>query len=104
MPKTSSTYATIHTAQDLIYALHNTSPERPLVKLGNGQKEALRSLGKIFRKVAPPEVTPRVPVREPYQEKLQQVNQKRIQMKISSQSNPLANVQPLKVTNVDTFS
>ena len=32
MPQMSSMDATYHTALDLIYALHNKSPARPLVK------------------------------------------------------------------------
>ena len=36
--------ATFHAAQDLIYALYNTEPEIPLVKIVNGHKEASRTL------------------------------------------------------------
>ena len=39
MPQMSSMDATYHAAQYLIYALHNTSPSIPLVKLGNKKKE-----------------------------------------------------------------
>ena len=39
MSQMSSMDATYHAAQYLIYALHNTSPSIPLVKLGNKKKE-----------------------------------------------------------------
>ena len=64
MTNMSSKDATFHFAQDLIYAQQNPAPASPLVKLGNGNKEALRTLAEIFRKSIPPEVPPRVPVRE----------------------------------------
>ena len=76
---------TYHAAQDLIYALHNTAPAIPLVKLGCGHKEALKTLAKIFRKANPPAVPPRVPVRYVVQRKLQEVNQEGTQMKITIQ-------------------
>ena len=41
MPQMSSMDATYHAAQYLLYALHNPAPAIPLVKLGNGHKEAL---------------------------------------------------------------
>ena len=64
MPQMSSVYAMVHATQYLIYVLHNTAPEIPLFKLGNGNKEVLSTLSEIFRKVAPPPaVPPRVPVR-----------------------------------------
>ena len=44
MPKMSYTDLTIVSAQDLVYALHNPAPERPLVKLRNAYTEALRYL------------------------------------------------------------
>ena len=44
MPQMSSTDATIHYAQDLIYALQNLAPEIPIVKLVNAHKEAFRYL------------------------------------------------------------
>ena len=44
MPQTSSTDATFHDAQDLIYALQTTSSAIALVNLGNGHKEALITL------------------------------------------------------------
>ena len=56
--------ATYHAAHDLIYALHNPAPESPLVKLGNGHKEALETLAEILRKSNPPAVPPRAPVRK----------------------------------------
>ena len=46
----SSTDAPIHDAHNLIHALQNTAPARPLVKLGNAQKEALRYQSGIFGK------------------------------------------------------
>ena len=81
MPKMSSTYATIHAAQDLIYALHNPEPSIPIVKLRNAHKEALRYLSEIFRKTTSPVLSSMVTVRGAYQEKLQQVNQEITQMK-----------------------
>ena len=53
VPHMSSTDATFHTSQDLICAIHNPSPSSPLVKLVNGNKEALRNLAEIFRKANP---------------------------------------------------
>ena len=53
MPNISSTDATIHTAQDLIYTLHNPAIEIPLGKIGNSHKEALISLAEKFRKATP---------------------------------------------------
>ena len=44
MTKIYSTHATIHAAQDLIYALHNPAHSSPLLKLGIVKKEALISL------------------------------------------------------------
>ena len=64
MPQMSSMDATYHSKQDLIYSLHNPAPESPLVKLGYGDKEALKTLADIFRKANPPAVPLRVPVRE----------------------------------------
>ena len=63
MPKMSSTYAIIHAAQDLIYAIQNPSPAILLGKLGNLHKEALISLAEISRKAIPPAGPPRVPIR-----------------------------------------
>ena len=57
MPKISSKDATYHSAQDLIYALHNPAPAIPLVKLGYGNKEVLRALVDVFRKSTPPSST-----------------------------------------------
>ena len=71
MPRMSSVDATYHTVQDLIYILHNPSPTSPLVKLGIGHKEALKTLVNIFIKAIPPVVPTRVPVREVYQKKPQ---------------------------------
>ena len=71
----SSMDANYHSAQDLIYALQNPSPASPVVKLGNGHKEALNTLDDILRQANPPAVPPRVPVREVGQRKLQEMNQ-----------------------------
>ena len=60
----SSMDATYHDKHDLIYTLQNPAPTSPLVKLGNGHKEALKTLAEIFRTLDPPDVPPRVPVRE----------------------------------------
>ena len=84
-----STDATIHATQDLIHALQNTAPARPLVTLENEYKEALIYLAKIFGKQISPLVPPRVPVRGEYQGKLQQVNQEETQIQNSSQSRQL---------------
>ena len=54
MPHISSMDATYHAAKDLRYALQNTSHKITLVKLGNGHKEALKTLADIFRKANPP--------------------------------------------------
>ena len=64
MTNISPKYATFHAAQDLIYALYNTALASPQVKIGNGHKEALRTLAKIFRKSRPLAVPSRVPVKE----------------------------------------
>ena len=48
MPQMYSTDATFHATQDLICALHNPALVGPLVKLGDGHKEALSTLEKIF--------------------------------------------------------
>ena len=63
MPQMSSIDVTYHAEQYLLYAVHNPSPASPLVKLGNVNKEALKTLEEIFRKANPLEVPPRVPVR-----------------------------------------
>ena len=44
MPYMSYIDATYHAAQYFIYAIHNTSPARPIVKLVNGNKESLKTL------------------------------------------------------------
>ena len=77
----SSMDETYHATQDLIYALQNTEPTSPLVKLGHGHKEALNNLADILRKSNPPAVPPRVPVREVGQKKLQEMNQEGTQIK-----------------------
>ena len=71
----SSMDATYHAAQYLIHTLQNPEPATPLVKLGNGHKEALNTLAEIFIKANPPAVPLRVPVREVGQKKLQEVSQ-----------------------------
>ena len=38
MPQMSSVDATYYAAHNIIYALQNTEPANPLVKLGNGHK------------------------------------------------------------------
>ena len=88
MPQMYSMNATYHAAQYLIYALHNTAPASPLVKLSNGHKETLNNLAEIFRKSNPPAVPPRVPFRGLGKMKLQEVNQEGTQMKSAPQSNP----------------
>ena len=62
-----STDAETHALQDLIHAIQNPAHARPILKLGNEHKEALRYLGEIFGKSPPPEISPRVPVRGAYQ-------------------------------------
>ena len=71
----SSIDTTFHDSHDLIYALKNPAPEKPLAKLGNGHKETLRNLAEIFSRYRPPEIPLRVPVREIFQEKPKEVNQ-----------------------------
>ena len=85
MPKMSSKDAIFHATQEIFNAIKNTEPSRPLVKLGNGHKEAFRTLQEIFRKANPPEVPPRVTVMEIVQEKLKEVNQEISQRKGASQ-------------------
>ena len=69
MPHMSSMDANYHVAKDLIYAPHNPEPVSILVKLGHGNKEALKTLDYIFRKANLPAVPPRVPARETGQKK-----------------------------------
>ena len=90
-PEISSIYATLHAAQDLLYALHHPEPEISLFKLGNGHKESLRTPKERSRIENPPTVLPRVTVRAVVQEKLQDVKQERDQMKTASQSKPFTN-------------
>ena len=54
MSKIGSTDDVIHPAQDLIHAMQNSEPFRPLVTLGNAHKEALISIADIFEKVTSP--------------------------------------------------
>ena len=103
MPKISSKDATYHSAQDLIYALHNPAPAIPLVKLGYGNKEVLRALVDVLRKSIPPAVPPRVPVKGYIQEKLKKVNQERAQIKSKSQSETVTNLEPLRVPIVEAY-
>ena len=103
MPQMSSTDATYHAAQYLIFALHNPAPSIPLVKLENIHKEILKKLAEIFRKANPPVVPLRVPVREVGQNKLQEVNQEGTQMKRAPQSNPITNAEPLRVPILQAY-
>ena len=80
MPQVSSMDATYHAAYDIIYAPHNAAPTTPLVKLGNGHKESLKTQEEIFRKANPPAVPPMVLIRYVGQKKLQEVIQEGIQM------------------------
>ena len=50
----SSKDATFHAANDLIYVQQNPEPASPIVKLGDGHKEELRTLEDIFRKKTAP--------------------------------------------------
>ena len=77
--------ANYHDAHNLIYALQNPVPSIPLIKPGNGNKEAFINLAEIIRKENPPAVPPRVPSRELYQKKLQEMNQEGTQMKSAPQ-------------------
>ena len=54
MLKISSTDATIHASQDLVNALQNTAPIRPLVTIGNVQKSSLVYQAVIFGKATSP--------------------------------------------------
>ena len=103
MQQMSSTDATYHTAQDLIYSLHNPEPVRTLVKLRHGNKEAFNTLADIIRKATPPAVLQRVPVREVGRKKLQEMNQEGTQMKRTPQSNSFTNVEPLRVTILEAY-
>ena len=85
MPQMYSMDATYHSAQDLIYSIHNPAPKSLLVKLFIGHKGALKTLADIFRKSNPPAVHPRVPVREVGQKKLQEMNQEGTLMKMPPQ-------------------
>ena len=93
--------ATYHAAQDLFYDLHNPAPENPLLKLGNGHKEALNILEEIFGKTNPSAVPPKVPVRDVVQKKLQEVNREGTQMKSSPQSNPFTDAKHVTVPIVE---
>ena len=98
MPKMSSTDATIHAVQDLIIALQNPSPSRPLVTVINVHKEALIYLANIFGKAAPSAVPQRVPINEAYPEKLQQVNQEENKIKNPYQLKRLfTHAEPLRI-------
>ena len=55
MPQMSSMDATYHATQYLIYALQNTAPASPLVKLGHGHKEALKTLADIYSEKQTPQ-------------------------------------------------
>ena len=53
----SSKDATFHAAQDLIYALQNTSPASPLVKLGNWAQVGIEDPIRNIQKNQPPSST-----------------------------------------------
>ena len=80
----SSKYTTFYAVHDLIYAIQNPAQSSSLVKLGNGHKEALRTLAEIFRKSSPPVIPSRVTVREVVQDKINEVNQEIAQTKSAS--------------------
>ena len=83
--------ATYHTAKDIIYALQNPAPASPLVKLGHGHKESLKTLTNTLRKANPPAVPQRAPVREAGHSNPQEMNQEGNQMKSTPQSNTVTN-------------
>ena len=95
--------ATYHVAQDLVYALQNTEPARPLVKLGNEYKHALNTLAEIFITANPPAVLPMVTVRGVRQKKFQGVNQEGTQMKREQQSNSFTNEESLRLSIVEAY-
>ena len=64
MPQMYSMDATFLAVKDLIYALQNPAPALPLVTVGNGHKETLRTLVELFIKANPQSVPPRVTGRE----------------------------------------
>ena len=101
MPHMSSMDATYNATQYIICTIQNPSPASPLVKLGNGNREALKTLADIFRKANPLAVPPRVPVRDVSQKKLQEMNQEVTQMKRAPQSKPITNAEPLSVPIVE---
>ena len=101
MPQLSSTDATFHAAQYLIYSLQNPAPLISLVEIRNGNKEALVTLAEIFRTATPPAIPQRIPVGGSFQEKLQQVKKEITQIKIAYQSNKFSNAEPLRVTIVE---
>ena len=101
MPKMSSEYATFHETHDLIYSLQNPALASPLIKLGNGHNEAFSTLYELFRKASSPSVPLKVPVREIVQEKLKEANQEISRMKSASQSKPVIDKEPLRLTIVE---
>ena len=103
MLQMSSMDATYHAAQSLIYSLQNTLPASSVLKIGHGHKEALKTLGDLFRKEKTPIVPPRVPVREEGQKELKERNQKGTQMKKTLQSKPTTNAEPLRVPIVEAY-
>ena len=96
MPKMSSTDATIHSALELIHALHNLEPGIPLVTLVNLHKESLKYLAEIFAKLTSSAVPPGVTIDGAYPDKLQQVNQEEKQNKNYFQiESPFIHAEPL---------
>ena len=63
----------------------------------------MKTLADIFRKANPPAVPLRLSVREVGQKKLQEMNQEGTQMKITPPSNPVTNVNPLRVHIVEAY-
>ena len=103
MPNMSSINATLHATQDLMYALQNLSPENPLAKIENMNKEALRTLAKIFSNAITPEIPLRVPIMEIFQEEHKEVNREISQLKNTSQETTYTNSEPLRVTIVEAY-
>ena len=102
IPKMSSTDATIHATQDLIYALQDPAPDSSSVKLVNTHNESFIEIAYIFRKETPSAVPTRVPVRGGFK-KLQQVNQERTHMKNAFQSKTFTNIEPLRVPILGSY-
>ena len=95
--------ATFHAAQNLIYALYNPAPEKPLSKLGNGHNEALSTPAEIFSRASPPVIPMRVLIREVIEEKPKEVNKERVQLKNSSKTKPSTNSEHLIVSILESY-